>query len=230
MNQYKYVEIHCKKITFKKEIPSELKIEIVSHFPTISFPNNKTTRWLENFTFTPNTILLKQDNLVFANYVGNFLQIDFLLHKISQKNSKAKISFSNNLEIHLFKTTTINIFNNNKNIGQIEVEIYIQPFFSRRGFFHYPVIVFPISQKEIAIYYNGDLSKSKQVYCIATTDDWNSNTLKKMNKWGSIWISTIKKTKLMQQLELAFTDNKDTWDNKNGRNWHFSHCKWSHLN
>ena len=116
-----------------------------------------------------------------------------------------------------------------KKIGEIDLGVYIKPEGPENAFFYRDVEIFPYSANEIAVYYSGDLTNSEQVYIIWTLDSWRSNPLLKMKKWGGYWMALIEIPSYMEvgsQLEIAFTDDDQHWDNKDGNNWVFEYYRW----
>lgn len=114
--------------------------------------------------------------------------------------------------------------------GEVDFGIYIKPEDAEYTVFYRDVEIFPFSSEEIAVYYSGDLSSSRQLYLIWTLDNWKSNPLVKMKKWGRYWMALLDIPKTMEvgsQLEIAFTDDEEHWDNKDGSNWTFQHFRWS---
>lgn len=114
--------------------------------------------------------------------------------------------------------------------GEVDFAIYIKPEDAEYTVFYRDVEIFPFSSNEITVYYSGDLTNSKQLYMIWTLNNWKSNPLVKMKKWGRYWMALIEIPENMEvgpQLELAFTDDEQHWDNKDGNNWVFQHFRWS---
>ena len=65
---------------------------------------------------------------------------------------------------------------------------------------------------------------------IWTLDNWKSNPLVKMKHMEKYWVAVIEIPENMEvgtQLELAFTDDEQNWDNKDGNNWVFHNFRWS---
>ena len=114
-------------------------------------------------------------------------------------------------------------------VGEVDILIYIQPEETTLNLYYRDVAIFPFSKNEIAVYYSGDLTPGKQIYMIWTLDNWKSNPpLVKMKQTGKFWVAIIKipDIEIGTQLELAFTDDKENWDNKDGNNWVFDHFRW----
>ncbi len=115
-------------------------------------------------------------------------------------------------------------------IGEIELSVYIKPEESDSQIFYHDVEIFPFSNREIGVYYSGDICNAKQIYMIWTVNNWKSNPLTKMKKIGKHWVAVLDIPPEMEigtQLEVAFTDEAQHWDNKDGNNWIFTHFYWN---
>lgn len=113
--------------------------------------------------------------------------------------------------------------------GEVDLGIYIKPGEADSNLAYHDVEIFPFSYHEIAVYYSGELTGSKQVYMIWTLDNWNSNPLIKMKKWDKYWmaiIETPKEAEKPEALEIAFTNDEQRWDNNDGNNWVFKNFRW----
>lgn len=121
------------------------------------------------------------------------------------------------------------IYKGSECVGEVDLNIYIQPEEAESALFYYDVEIFPFSADEIAVYYSGCLSNSEQLYMIWTLDNWKSNPLNKMKKMGRYWVYVIKIPSHVEseaQLEIAFTDDNENWDNNEGSNWIFRNFRW----
>lgn len=115
-------------------------------------------------------------------------------------------------------------------IGEIEFSVYIKPEENELLNFYYDVEIFPFSEREIGVYYSGELIQSKQLYMIWTVNNWKSNPLTKMKRIGKYWVAILEipsEIEIGGQLEVAFTDESQHWDNKDGNNWVFTHFYWN---
>lgn len=118
----------------------------------------------------------------------------------------------------------------NQVIGEVDLRIYIKPEETDNLVFYHDVEIFPFSNHEIGVYYSGDLVSSKQLYMIWTVNNWKSNPLTKMKRLGKHWVAVLDVSPEMEmgnQLEVAFTDESQHWDNKDGNNWVFTHFYWN---
>ncbi len=115
-------------------------------------------------------------------------------------------------------------------IGEIDIGISVCPEENDSLLFYHDVEIFPFSNHEIGVYYSGDLINSKQLYMIWTVNNWKSNPLTKMKRLGKYWVTVLDippEMEMGNQLEVAFTDENQRWDNKDGNNWVFTHFYWN---
>lgn len=113
--------------------------------------------------------------------------------------------------------------------GEVDLGIYIKPEGAEGISFYRDVEIFPFSANEIAVYYSGELSNSKQVFTLWTLNTWKSHRLSKMKKWDRFWTTLLEipeDTKEITHLEVAFTDDEQHWDNHDGNNWVFQNFRW----
>ena len=237
MNLNKYVEIHCKNLFLQNSNESPVIIA-KSRFPLLHSPENVSECYLHNFQCSHNKWHPIMDDIIFSNYVGEFLQITLYFLKATPETTqfstldktnvigKSILTFSRSLTFPLFDYKQVFIFKNNIRIGYVDLDIYVRPVVTRRSFFYKPVVLFPFSANEISVHYSGFLKNSKQVYCMFTTDEWNTHALKKMLRCGNNWTVMIDKIRQIEQIELAFTNEKEIWDNQNNHNWLFRETVW----
>ncbi|BBM85266.1 hypothetical protein [Candidatus Uabimicrobium amorphum] len=239
MNLSKYVEIHCKNL-FLQNNNEPPAIIAKSRFPLLHSPDNISESCLYNLQRSNKKWHPIMDDILFSNYVGEFLQVTLYFLQVPEGTlvtantsfekmkvlGKSILTFSRSLTLPLFDYKQVYIYKNNLRVGYVNLDIYIRPVIMRRSFFYKPVTLFPFSENEIAVYYNGFLKNSQQVYCMFTTDEWNSHVLKKMLRCGNNWMIMVDKVHKTEQIELAFTNEKEVWDNQDNRNWLFRETVW----
>ncbi|WP_372367989.1 hypothetical protein [Candidatus Uabimicrobium sp. HlEnr_7] len=235
MNLNKYVEIRCKSLFLQHFNKNPPIVFAKNFFPLVHLPKNTYESRLSSFELSHNKWHPIMNNILFGNYVGEFLQTKLYFSSI-QNNPIKEISnpdlgatiltFARSSTFPLFNHKQLSIYKNDIKVGYINLDIYIRPILSKKDIFHKPVVLFPFSADEIVIYYSGFLANSKQLYCMSTTNDWDSHILQKMQRIRSGWTTIIQKTNGAEYIELAFTNEEEVWDNQNDNNWLFRESSW----